>query len=57
MQTIFCSGGTIGIELAKALREYTEKIRLVSRNPQKVNETNELFVADVLYPEELKKGC
>lgn len=46
MQTILGSGGAIGIPLAKALKQYTDKIRLVSRNPQKVNETDELFPAD-----------
>lgn len=35
MQTILGSGGAIGIELAKALKEFTNEIRLVSRNPKK----------------------
>jgi nucleoside-diphosphate-sugar epimerase len=48
MQTILGSGGAIGIELAKALNEYSTDIRLVSRNPKKVNETDELFPADLL---------
>ena len=48
MQTILGSGGAIGIELAKALKEYTTNIRLVSRNPQKVNDTDQLFAADIL---------
>ncbi|MCM4150876.1 NAD-dependent dehydratase [Arenibacter sp. N53] len=47
MQTILGSGGAIGIELAKALKEYTTDIRLVSRNPQKINETDQLFSADL----------
>jgi nucleoside-diphosphate-sugar epimerase len=46
MQTIIGSGGAIGLPLAKELKKYTEKIRLVSRNPQKVNETDELFPMD-----------
>jgi nucleoside-diphosphate-sugar epimerase len=46
MQTIIGSGGAIGLPLAKELKKYTEKIRLVSRNPQKVNETDELFSID-----------
>jgi nucleoside-diphosphate-sugar epimerase len=46
MQTIIGSGGAIGVPLAKELKKYTEKIRLVSRNPQKVNETDELFSMD-----------
>lgn len=48
MQTILGSGGAIGVELAKALKEYTNDIRLVSRNPQKINETDQLFPADLL---------
>jgi len=56
MQTIIGSGGAIGIELAKALKQYTEHIRLVSRNPEKVNKTDELFTADVLNPDELSKA-
>ena len=42
MQTILGSGGAIGISLAKELMNYTNQIRLVSRNPKKVNETDEL---------------
>ena len=37
MHTILGSGGAVGLELAKALPKYTENIRLVSRNPKKVN--------------------
>src|SRR5580765_953579 len=47
MQTIIGSGGTIGSPLAKELMNYTQQIRLVSRNPKKVNETDELFPVDV----------
>ena len=47
MQTIIGSGGTIGSPLAKELVKYTDKIRLVSRNPKKVNETDELLPLDV----------
>ena len=47
MQTILGSSGVIGKELAKSLTQYTNEIRLVSRNPQKVNENDELFTADL----------
>jgi len=47
MQTIIGSGGAIGLPLAVELKKYSEKIRLVSRNPVKVNETDELFPLDV----------
>ena len=48
MQTILGANGVIATELAKALPKYTDKIRLVSRNPKRVNETDELFTADLL---------
>ena len=32
------------LKLAKALKNYTKEIRLVSRNPKKVNESDELMV-------------
>lgn len=47
MQTILGANGTIGSILAKELRNYTDKIRLVSRNPRKVNDSDELFPADL----------
>jgi len=47
VQTILGSGGSIGIPLARELKNYTDQIRLVSRNPKKVNDTDELFPADV----------
>ena len=56
MQTILGSGGAIGIELAKALTTYTTDIRLVSRNPKKVNETDTLYPADLLNTEEVQKA-
>ena len=56
MQTIIGAGGAIGIELAKALTTYTDKIRLVSRHPKKINPTDELFPADVLIYEQLENA-
>lgn len=47
MQTILGAGGSISIELAKSLKFFTDQIRLVSRNPKKVNESDELFSADL----------
>ncbi|WP_164224219.1 NAD(P)H-binding protein, partial [Stenotrophomonas maltophilia] len=46
-QTILGAGGAIGIELAKALPTYTADIRLVGRNPKKINANYELFKADL----------
>ncbi len=56
MQTIIGAGGAIGMELAKALPEYTDRIRLVSRNPEKVNASDEPFAADVLVKQELENA-
>ncbi len=47
MQTILGSGGSIGTELAKALKQHTYDIKLVSRNPVKVNDTDTLQAADL----------
>jgi putative NADH-flavin reductase len=47
MQTIIGSGGAIGMPLTKELKNYTSRIRLVSRNPKRINETDELFPVDV----------
>ena len=49
MQTILGANGIIGTELAKELcNNYTKDIRLVSRNPKKVNDTDTLFPADLM---------
>ena len=53
MQTILGSTGVIGRELANALPKYTNKIRLVSRNPKKVNDSDELVSANLLNAEEI----
>ena len=48
MQTILGAGGPIADELARELhREFTQDIRLVSRHPSKVNDTDELVAADL----------
>jgi len=56
MQTILGAGGSISTELAKSLKYFTEDIRLVSRHPQKVNETDLLFPADLNDREQLFKA-
>lgn len=55
-QTILGAGGAIGIELAKALPTYTSDIRLVGRNPKKINSTDELFKADLSNRDEVLKA-
>ncbi|MGB5819446.1 MAG: NAD-dependent epimerase/dehydratase family protein [Saonia sp.] len=56
MQTILGSGGIIATELAKTLTEFTTDIRLVSRNPKKVNPTDTLLSADLLDQDEVNKA-
>ena len=49
MQTILGANGQIADELAKELkRKYTSGIRLVSRSPEKINDTDLLFPADLM---------
>ncbi len=50
VQTILGSGGGIGVPLARELKKYTDQIRLVSRNPKSVNESDELYRADIKDP-------
>ncbi|WDF67424.1 NAD-dependent epimerase/dehydratase family protein [Sphingobacterium oryzagri] len=47
MQTILGAGGDIGRLLAKELKKYTSKIRLVSRQPTTVNADDVLIAADL----------
>ncbi|MCT3832345.1 NAD-dependent epimerase/dehydratase family protein [Elizabethkingia anophelis] len=48
MQTILGANGQIGEELARELkRNFTSDIRIVSRRAQKVNDTDEVFSADL----------
>lgn len=47
MQTILGANGVIGTEIARLLPQYTNHIRLVSRNPKAVNSGDELFSADL----------
>ncbi|UKB86401.1 NAD-dependent epimerase/dehydratase family protein [Chryseobacterium sp. MEBOG06] len=48
MQTILGANGQIGEELARELkRNYTSDIRIVSRKPGKVNDTDTVFSADL----------
>lgn len=56
MQTILGSSGIIGKELAKSLTQHTNKIRLVSRNPKIVNQSDELFTADLTNAEQTLKA-
>ncbi len=48
MQVILGAGGVIGRELAGRLPAFTDRVRLVSRRPARVNELDELVAADLL---------
>lgn len=52
MQTILGAGGAIGDHLAGYLSGYTNKIRLVSRNPEPVDVDVDLFAADLSDPDQ-----
>lgn len=56
MQTILGAGGAIGTELTKALPTFTKDIRLVGRNPKKVNESDQLHPADLTDREQVFKA-
>lgn len=51
MQTILGANGQIGEELARELkRNFTSDIRIVSRQAKKINDTDEVFSADLSVP-------
>lgn len=56
MQTILGAGGAIGNDLAKELKAYTDKIRLVSRNPKAVNPDDDLHPADITKADQVDKA-
>ncbi|HUZ57961.1 MAG TPA: NAD-dependent epimerase/dehydratase family protein [Hanamia sp.] len=56
MQTILGSGGAIANHLAGEIKKYSSEIRLVSRHPKKVNETDEIFPADLTNKELVNKA-
>ena len=56
MQTILGAGGVIGRLLAGELTAYTNDIRLVSRNPKKVNEGDQLMKADLMNPDSVMEA-
>jgi nucleoside-diphosphate-sugar epimerase len=56
MHTILGANGIIGREVSSALPAYQVKIRQVSRNPKKVNDSDELVSADLLNFEQTEKA-
>jgi nucleoside-diphosphate-sugar epimerase len=56
MQTILGANGVIGKNTALHLQQYSDQIRLVSRQPKKVNDTDELFTADLLQASQVREA-
>ena len=57
MQTILGASGQIGHELAVELRRrYTGELRLVSRRPAKIHDTDEVVAADLLDAEQTRRA-
>lgn len=57
MQTILGANGQIAVELARELnRAHTTDLRLVSRRPRPVNDTDETMAADLLDAPQTKKA-
>lgn len=57
MQTILGANGQITEELARELkRNFTTDIKLVSRNPKRVNDNDKLFPANLMDREKADKG-
>ncbi len=61
MQTILGANGQIAEELTRELyRNFTKDIRLVSRNPKKIHDSDQLFPANLMDPlatENAVEGC
>ena len=56
MQTILGSNGIIGTTVAKVLPAHTDKIRLVSRNPKKIDGPYEMMPADITDFEQVRNA-
>lgn len=57
MQTILGANGQIAEELARELhKNFTTELRLVSRNPKKINNSDQLFAANLMDPEATAKA-
>ncbi|MEW6508687.1 MAG: NAD-dependent epimerase/dehydratase family protein [Bacteroidota bacterium] len=51
MQTILGAGGGAGTEITREIANYSREIRVVSRNPQKVNNRDQLLKVDLTDPQ------
>ncbi len=56
MKTILGSGGIIGKEASFCLSEFTDRVRQVSRNQKKVNETDQIYPANLQIESEVMEA-
>ena len=57
IQTILGAGGQIGTELARELHNtFTADIRLVSRNPKRMHDTDEIVAANIMDPRDAERA-
>lgn len=56
MQTILGAGGGAGTEITRELSKYTKAIRVVNRNPKKVNDNDQIMKADLIDPKQLDEA-
>ncbi len=56
MQTILGANGVIANEISLVLPKYTDRIRQVSRHPYKINENDDLMVADLTNYDQTEKA-
>jgi len=56
MQTILGAGGGAGTEISRELSIYSKEIRIVNRNPKKVNDSDQLMKADLTDPNQLDEA-
>jgi nucleoside-diphosphate-sugar epimerase len=56
MQTILGTGGSIGTVLAKELHNFSDHLRLFSRNPKKINTSDQLVPGDLMDKESVENA-
>lgn len=56
MQTILGANGIIAKELSRNILDYTKQVRQVSRNPRKVNPSDEVMSADLLQYHQIERA-
>jgi len=56
VQTILGSGGIIGMEASFCLMQYSKTVRQVSRKPKKINDSDQIFPADLIIESEVSEA-